>query len=212
MSQFQCPNGHDSTDSDFCSECGTRLDAGNSAASSAPGQAATPSGKESCPKCHTERDDPSAQFCGVCAYDFVNKVGGDAVVVPSPVPTNPAGTQPPVVPAPVAPSGARVDIEVVVNNGAPLKFSLFDEESLVGRKSSSVAQSLGLTNDEGISRRQFMITRQSGTCTVRDLGSSNGTKVNGKELANGEERPLKEGDIIEVGEFTRITVTAIRHN
>jgi hypothetical protein len=207
MSQIKCPSGHDSTDSDFCSECGTAIAADASAAVQQPATSGT---VEKCPKCTTERDDPRAQFCGVCAYDFVNKVGGDAVVVPPPVTT--VSPSQPATAAPVAPSGARVDIEVVVNGGSPLKFSLFDEESLVGRKSGSVAQSVGIPGDDGISRRQFMITRGNGSYTIRDLGSANGTKVNGTALADGEERPLSEGDVIEVGEFTRITVTTIRHS
>jgi hypothetical protein len=212
----QCPAGHASTEPDFCSECGLAI-----AAPSAPAdaQSATPpsqpsagSGRERCPKCNEERDDPRAQFCGVCSYDFVNKVGGDVVEPPPVAPPigQPATGSTPATP-PVTASGARLDIEVSVAGAAPLKFSLFDEESLVGRKSASTPQTVGVAGDDAISRRQFMITRQKdGSYSVRDLGSSNGTKLNGTTLVSGQESPIKEGDVIEIGEHTRITVSAVR--
>jgi len=218
---MKCPDGHSSTASDFCSECGLALTSAPAPATAAPAPApATTGGREKCPKCHTDRDDASAQFCGVCAYDFVNKVGGNVVPPPPPAVTlSPSA----VVDGPgpelkrqtqaATPSGARMDIEVVVNGGTPLKFSLFDEESLIGRKSTSVAQTLGIEGDGALARRQIMITRQSdGSYSVRDLDSANGTKVNGTDVKPGIEQPLKVGDVIAVGEFTRITVKAIRQS
>src|SRR5262249_26883364 len=142
----------------------------------APAAAATTASGfgEKCPKCNTTRDDASAQFCGVCAYDFVNKVGGNVVPPPPPAPAVVAKGPGPEAKrqTPAAPSGARLDIEVVVNGGAPLTFSLFDEESLIGRKSTTIAQTVGVEGDGALARRQIMITRQAdGSYTVRDLDS-----------------------------------------
>lgn len=51
----------------------------------------------------------------------------------------------------------------------------------------------------GVSRRhgQF-VAREDGTWEVEDLGSTNGTRVNGRE---GNRHDLRGGDVIEVGEF-----------
>jgi hypothetical protein len=39
---------------------------------------------------------------------------------------------------------------------------------------------------------------------VRDLGTKNGTRVNGKKLPKGTEKPLRDGDILRVGDVTAI--------
>lgn len=67
---YQCPKGHTSTDSDYCSECGAPIN-GVSASQSA-NQSPTPSGGDICPDCATPRINGS-RFCEVCRYDFQNK-------------------------------------------------------------------------------------------------------------------------------------------
>jgi hypothetical protein len=72
-----CPDGHESSATDFCDVCGIRI--GTSGSASAPGTGSAPSGStalppldpatagEPCPQCGTGRD---GQFCEVCGYDF----------------------------------------------------------------------------------------------------------------------------------------------
>lgn len=229
MTTYHCPAGHDSVDPDFCSECGNQLApapgsapaapaADPSQASAAPSTTSAQGGHENCPMC-TEVRDGSAQFCGVCGYDYVNKTGGEVPQAAAPAPTVPAPNYaPPAVPSPsVAPaslSSARIDLEVIVGKTGPRKHSLFDNESLIGRPNNKVALSLVIDGDEGISRRQMMITRQAdGSVTVRDLDSANGTKVEHDggtvTLAVGEERPIVVGDKIIIGEHTVVTIIAI---
>ena len=225
MTTHNCPAGHDSVDPDFCSECGTQLAPAPGSApaapaadpASAPSTSSSSAGHENCPKCSEVRDG-SAQFCGVCGYDYVNKTGGE---VPQAAPASVAPTPsfaPPAVPSPsVAPaslSSARIDLEVVVGKTGPRKHSLFDNENLIGRPNNKVALSLVIDGDEGISRRQMMITRQAdGSVTVRDLDSANGTKVEHDggtvTVAVGEERPIVVGDKIIIGEHTVVTIIAI---
>lgn len=174
----------------------------------------------------TEVRDGSAQFCGVCGYDYVNKTGGEVPQAATPAPAAPAPNYaPPAVPtsipssAPTSLSSARIDLEVVVGKTGPRKHSLFDNENLIGRPNNKVALSLVIDGDEGISRRQMMITRQpDGSVTVRDLDSANGTKVehDGGDgtrvqvtVAVGEERPIVVGDKIIIGEHTVVTIIAI---
>lgn len=78
---YQCPKGHTSTDSDYCSECGAKI--GPPAA--APKSSSTPAQNSSigqiCPDCGTPRV-MNARFCEVCRYDFVdgNTVSAEKVV------------------------------------------------------------------------------------------------------------------------------------
>lgn len=230
MTTYNCSAGHNSVDPDFCSECGNQLaplpgassPAGAPAAdpASAPPASSSTSAHEDCPMC-TEVRDGSAQFCGVCGYDFVNKTGGEVPQAAAPAPAAPAPNYaPPAVPtsipssAPASLSSARIDVEVVVGKTGPRKHSLFDNENLIGRPNNKVALSLVIDGDEGISRRQMMVTRQAdGTVTVRDLDSANGTKVEHDggtvTLAVGEERPIIVGDKIIIGEHTVVTIIAI---
>ncbi len=213
----KCPQGHESVDADYCSDCGSQIAGGASTPASAlpAGQAQPAAGAsasaEQCPKCSEHRDG-TAQFCGVCGYDFVNRTGGE---VPPADPVVPQSTPAPAVAAPpVVPSGnARIDVEVIVNGGRPRKHSLFDEESLIGRPNNKAVLSLTIDGDESISRRQMMITRHADKVTVRDLDSANGTEVERdgvvKALSSGEERELAVGDKIRIGEFTVVIISSI---
>jgi hypothetical protein len=58
-------------------------------------------------------------------------------------------------------------------------------------------------DDARVSRRHTHLRIHQDALLIRDLDSRNGTRVNGTALAPGEERPLRAGDIIEIGD-TRI--------
>ena len=61
--------------------------------------------------------------------------------------------------------------------------------------------------DPGISRLHAVLTpAPDGTWSILDPGSANGTLVNGRELAIGEMVTLHEGDRINLGAWTVITV------
>lgn len=216
-----CPSGHRSDSADFCSDCGIEM-----VPSPAPVAVATvqPSpispdsqSGEKCPKCLSERESASGRFCGICGYNYVTGQGGDAALTGQPtlITTN-AG---PVRNETATRSGAnRMDIAVRFDEkhaeapqGDPVRtFSLFDEENLIGRKTSSFAQTVGLEGDDYVSRRQVLIIRQQDqTFVVRAFANTNGSFLNGSELSTGVDYPLKEGDIIRVGAFTLIEVKQI---
>jgi hypothetical protein len=192
--------------------------------SGAPASTASQAHGEKCPKCTTERDDPSSPFCGVCGYNFVTRQGGDMVPPAAKQAGQPAtataGSPPPVVPT-QSPSSPRMDLVVTTDTkvaaapkGRPAQtFSLFEEESLVGRKNSKIAQTVPIEGDDGVSKRHALIIRQQdGRYIIRELGSTNGTKLNGKDLVTGTDYDLKEGDVVTLGEFTVITVKSIRRS
>ncbi|MCX4245630.1 ATP-binding protein [Paraliomyxa miuraensis] len=63
----------------------------------------------------------------------------------------------------------------------------------------------GLIIDEGVSRRHMRVSRQAdGTHLVEDLGSRNGTYVNGQRV---EAAPLQSGDKVAVGSGTILLFT-----
>ena len=61
-----------------------------------------------------------------------------------------------------------------------------------------------MDSDPLVSRKHAVIERGSDKCTIKDLGSTNGTYVNGNPLKVDEVLKLKAGDVIKVGhtEFT----------
>ena len=95
---------------------------------------------------------------------------------------------------------------------AERRFMLAGPEMRIGRHSASrgIYPEIDLTGpptDPGISRlHAVLIARPSGEWAVLDPGSANGTMVNGTEIPVGEEIPLRDGDRINVGAWTAITV------
>ena len=71
---------------------------------------------------------------------------------------------------------------------------LAKDETLIGRNPTTDITLL----DDGISREHALILRDesTGSFTIEDLQSTNGTKVNGKRVRSAE---LVHGDSIEVG-------------
>lgn len=62
--------------------------------------------------------------------------------------------------------------------------------------------------DRGVSTQHAVLRIRDSGLTVTDLGSTNGTSLNGSNdrLTEGEETPLADGDRIHVGAWTTITV------
>jgi len=81
-----CPKGHVSTDPDYCSECGAKLDGAASAIAPAtaitPEELAATAGGEPCPVCDTRRV-VGARFCEVCRYDFQTATAPGAASTPA---------------------------------------------------------------------------------------------------------------------------------
>ena len=73
-------------------------------------------------------------------------------------------------------------------------FNLGGEQLTVGRDSTNDV----VINDAEISRRHARLTFQGGKYILEDLGSTNGTFVNGQRLAGP--RVLKAGEVVSFGE------------
>ncbi|KAI8533052.1 hypothetical protein RHMOL_Rhmol11G0266000 [Rhododendron molle] len=65
-------------------------------------------------------------------------------------------------------------------------------------------------NDDGISTKHLSIeSTESGEWFVTDVGSSNGTVLNGSHLAPKTPSHLRNGDVIKIGEYTSIKVVIV---
>src|SRR5437764_1738957 len=96
-------------------------------------------------------------------------------------------------------AGSAARLEVVSGKAAGMSL-LIDDELVIGR----LAQGAGrLADDEEISRSHARLSVDSrGLCAIEDLGSTNGTFVNGMRVTAPQ--ALSEGDTIEVGNTTLV--------
>lgn len=58
-----------------------------------------------------------------------------------------------------------------------------------------------IIEDTRASRRHAQVTVSADALTVEDIGSTNGTSVNGARLGQGEKRPLAHGDTLSLGGY-----------
>jgi hypothetical protein len=229
MDAYTCPKGHQSTESDFCSECGSRIGAPpvSSAATAAPAAAAPQAAGENCPDCGTARAADGGIFCEVCGYNFASGAHGEIAVAHA-APAAPAAA--PADPAPQSPAAAAPPagwtIVVAVDQSlreagspdppagvGPYTLPLDKPISLIGRRSESHAifPEIPLNYDAAVSHRHALLqVLDDGSLVLRDLGAANGTRLNGKDVEPMVDQPLRNEDQITLGHWTRITVKAVR--
>ena len=88
-------------------------------------------------------------------------------------------------------------VRIVESSGREETIKLEGRKWIAGREEGSQI----LLNDRKASRRQFELVVSPQGNFVRDLGSSNGTQLNGMPLAPDELKPLRSGDVIQVGQL-----------
>jgi pSer/pThr/pTyr-binding forkhead associated (FHA) protein len=147
----------------------------------------------------------------VCRYDFVaGKAGPPPVGRPTPVP----------IPIPTPTPGWEIVISVdpsldkEPDPSAPCPkdaresiVTLDRPEMLLGRHDDrrDIHPDVPL-HDPGASRRHAKLVLADGGIALQDLASTNGTSVNGAEVASGSRTTLSDGDRVTLGRWTRITV------
>jgi hypothetical protein len=79
----------------------------------------------------------------------------------------------------------------------------FETECVLGRTAGGETPDVDLTPygaiDSGVSRRHVKLTRQHATVMVQDLGSANGTFLNGEKLIPNQPRVLRNEDELCLG-------------
>lgn len=183
-----------------------------------------------CPNCSAPKDGASI-FCEDCGYDFVAgmvpatrtpAVGsspssvGSGVSAPTSAPvTHRAGAWMIIVATDRAQFDRVADASVVFPVAvADRVVELTAERALIGRKSTSrnIHPEVDLSptpEDVAVSRQHAEIVRApDGTFSVTDLGSSNGTFLNGSSdpLAPNVAASLRNGDSVSVGAWTTLTL------
>jgi hypothetical protein len=101
----------------------------------------------------------------------------------------PASTEPPPYAEPPRRPAYRAQLVV---DGTPRSVELTNGSNIVGRGADSDLQLM----DQGVSRRHADVHVVDGQATVYDLGSTNGTSVNGHGV---QSQLLQHGDVIRVG-------------
>ena len=210
---YLCPKGHDSTEADFCSECGAKIN-GVSPIPDRPADALLPNNQQICPDCATPHDDSEGPFCEICGYNFVTGLSGELPIAPAPVSTPVASPDP-------SPTPTQWQLHIAIDPSLRLPESpdppdippqtivLNKPTALMGRTSQARAiyPDISLDFDDAISHRHAIFSLQpDGSLILRDIGSSNGTLLNGVELKPMTDISLKAGDSIVLGHWTRIAI------
>ncbi len=97
-------------------------------------------------------------------------------------------------------------------NVGPFTFELTKDVTLIGRRSEARAifPEIPMFFDDAVSHRHALLElTPEGALMVRDIGSSNGTRLNGKELPAMVDTPLADGDVITLGHWSRIAIKVV---
>jgi FHA domain len=203
-----CSEGHTSATADYCDVCGVQI-ATPAAPSTSPAAAAT----KACPACGVP---VSGRFCETCGHDSA---------LPPPASPPPGDSAPaPVVWTAVVAADREFYDRVLARQGPDTvdfpqffpvrRIVLHGDTALIGRgnRDQGVQPDIDLgihPADRGVSGQHAVLRIRETGVTVTDLGSTNGTSLNGSDqlLANGEEVPLADGDRIHLGAWTTITLS-----
>lgn len=153
-----------------------------------------------CPNCkHQEAD--GAIFCSECGMQLVQYTPGETQRF------NTATSEFGTVSTPDAPAQNPTWISLhLLDSGQILPVS-DRAEFTMGRVSENqpIMPDIDLSPfkafDHGVSRLHAVIRNNSGNIVIMDLGSSNGTYINGTRIVPNIEQPLRHGDIVALGKL-----------
>jgi FHA domain len=237
---YTCPKNHNSTEADFCSECGAKImglaiaELVSNPTNKSTSVVAPSISIQSCPDCSTPHEADSGNFCEICGYNFLTNAKGSDLLSTFPPPiqlsssNNTAPTQLPIttvndpISAPkvmekwqliilIDPTLATADSPIAPMQ-APITIQLNQGANLIGRTSQARAihPEIPLDLDDAISSRHAILTiNPGGALVLRDIGSSNGTMLNGKEIAMMVDISISAGDEITLGHWTRIKLVQL---
>jgi hypothetical protein len=216
-----------STDAEYCSDCGAPMAAPVAPPPVAATAATRADADAVCPDCGQARPGPLARFCDNCRYDFVAGLSFSATRAPPPAAVAkpvapPAEIAPPPLPgpdpAPAPEATLRWDLIAAVDvtlrkpedpEPTDLRERIFPldvGDCLIGRRSDrdDIHPEIPI-GDPGISRRHARLLRQpDGGIAVLDLGSMNGTRLNGVAVEPNVPTPVAPADQITLGCWTRL--------
>lgn len=205
-----CVEGHQSAATDYCDVCGAEI--GSAAAPAAP---PSPEAK-ACPACGMPS---TGRFCEACGHDSALPA---PVTPPTPVTAEPVAAPPGWVA--VVAADREFHERVLARQGPDtVDFPRYFPErriplppgstSLIGRAkpAQGIQPEIDLAEqpaDRGVSSQHAVLRVTDAGVTITDLGSTNGTSLNGSEelLAPHQDVALSDGDRIHLGAWTTITI------
>jgi FHA domain len=219
-----CPNGHLSTTTDYCDECGARLTdipvpaaASHESSSDDASDASHPTApsplSEPCPDCGAARVG-SDKFCEGCGYDFTTGESA-ASRAPAHSTSGTAGSWEALVEADREYFERAAAEEIDFPSHCPPRTFVLDQPEInIGRRSSSrgIAPEIDLSGapqDPAISHLHAILVRQDDySYSLVDPGSINGTTLNDDPapIAPNTPMPLADGDRIHIGAWTTVTI------
>ncbi|NJL10631.1 MAG: FHA domain-containing protein [Calothrix sp. SM1_7_51] len=238
---YSCSKGHQSTEADYCSECGTKI---SGIVESVSGKNTVSDGNNFsqfsgqfsgmiCPDCSTHHELDSGNFCEICGYNFSTGRSGEipglkkeqnleestkkqADIYDNNLIKNTDNIEE-INSTKLWKIVITIDSEARYSespeppiNQAPIILALEKPINLIGRnsKARAVYPEIALDFDDAVSHRHAVLNRNdNGTFTLRDIGSANGTTINGVELKPMVDIPLKNGDEFTLGHWTKIQIT-----
>jgi pSer/pThr/pTyr-binding forkhead associated (FHA) protein len=93
---------------------------------------------------------------------------------------------------------AMPKLTVSLPDGTEAVHDLLEELITVGRVEENTIE----ISDASVSSRHAQLAKDDTDYVLRDLGSTNGTRVNGREAAEGEDFKLSDGDVVIFGNVT----------
>lgn len=185
----------------FCANCGKKM----------PSQPlASQSMGPNCPKCNTILR-AGAKFCPACGYHMpLPPAPAPAPQPPPPIAMAGQPAMPPTPPAGAAPGGATVlmhdesqgsgsvSLQVRWMGGKTEQFPITKATVAIGR-----APGNDIPIDlPAVSGHHLTLNHAAGQFTVTDLGSTNGTMLNGQRIQPNTPTRLAPGDTIKIGDLT----------
>ena len=174
----------------YCQECGKEAQ----------------SGEVLCSACGGALTDAELDLPEIGTFDL-DATPAPAAVAPAPGPPPiPSGTlAAPSAAASAAIMGPRIEVSV---GGLAGSVAIAKEITTIGRADAATGQrpDIDLSMDVAVSRRHAEIRRSAGRLSLVDVGSTNGTVINGRPAPRQQEVALADGDEIRVGENCKLTV------
>ncbi|MDT0274373.1 DUF3662 and FHA domain-containing protein [Blastococcus goldschmidtiae] len=119
-------------------------------------------------------------------------VNGHPPLPPLPPLRGHAGDTGKVGPPPLRPGGRSTVTHALVVDGPGTRHELSAGRNVIGRGTEADIR----LPDTGVSRKHVDVVLDGGVATAEDLGSTNGTLVNGRRITR---QPLSDGDVIRIG-------------
>ncbi|MFF0493110.1 FHA domain-containing protein [Nocardia sp. NPDC004068] len=206
-----CPEGHPSTATDYCDVCGTAL-------------GANPTAVEATAECAVCGAPIAGRFCEACGHDSalppLSRAAETVVVAPAEevaaqeIWTATVTADREFYERVQARKGPDADQVQFPSYYPPRRIALRGNDFLIGKRSVSQGVhpdiDLGIAPiDIGVSRAHARLRIDGDAITITDLGSTNGTSLDGSDdlIPADTPVPLADGARIHVGGWTTITVT-----